>query len=53
MDALIFKIGIFIVLFVVGWAFGRHVEYKHLRELEEKKICWHILLLIISAFIPP
>jgi len=37
MDALIFKIGIFIVLFVIGWAFGRHVEYKHLRELEEKE----------------
>lgn len=35
MDALIFKIGLFVILFIIGFAFGRHNEHKHLRELEQ------------------
>lgn len=40
MDGLIFKIAITLILFCIGWAFGRHIEQKHLRELEqnEKKL---------------
>ena len=37
MDGLIFKIGITLVLFCIGWLFGRHIEQKHLRELQEKE----------------
>lgn len=37
MDGLIFQIVIFIILFSVGWGFGRHIEQKHLRELDEKE----------------
>ena len=28
---------IFLILFSVGWGFGRHIEQKHLRELDEKE----------------
>ncbi|OTG92066.1 YbjQ family protein [Acinetobacter sp. ANC 3813] len=40
MDAFLFKILIFVILFAVGWAFGRHAERKHLNELEvqEKRL---------------
>ena len=37
MDGLIFKIGITVVLFIIGWAFGRHIERKHLHELEHNE----------------
>ena len=37
MDALFFKIGIFVFLFCIGWGFGRYIERKHLNELEEKE----------------
>ena len=37
MDGLIFQIFIFLILFSVGWGFGRHIEQKHLRELDEKE----------------
>jgi uncharacterized protein YbjQ (UPF0145 family) len=37
MDGLIFQIVIFLILFSVGWGFGRHIEQKHLRELDEKE----------------
>lgn len=37
MDALIFKAAIFVILFAVGWGFGRHAERKHLKELEAKE----------------
>ena len=37
MDALILKILIFVVLFCIGWGFGRHIERKHLNELAEKE----------------
>ena len=37
MEGLIFQSLIFIVLFSVGWAVGRHVEKKHLAELVEQE----------------
>ncbi|WP_180126281.1 MULTISPECIES: YbjQ family protein [unclassified Acinetobacter] len=37
MDALIFKVLIFVVLFCIGWGFGRHIEQKHLKELEAQE----------------
>ena len=37
MDGLIFKLVITLVLFGIGWAFGRAIERKHLNELEEKE----------------
>lgn len=37
MDAFILKVLIFVVLFCIGWGFGRHAEQKHLRELEEQE----------------
>ena len=42
MDALIFKAAIFVILFAVGWGFGRHAEQKHLKELEaqEKRLAY-------------
>ena len=37
MDALIFKIIIFVILFAIGWGFGRHTEKKHLDALAEQE----------------
>jgi len=37
MDAVIFKIALFIVLCLVGWAIGRYVEAKHLNTLAEQE----------------
>ncbi|WP_218698519.1 YbjQ family protein [Acinetobacter harbinensis] len=37
MDALIFKIVIFVILFAIGWGFGRHTEKKHLDALAEQE----------------
>ena len=37
MDGIFFKIALFVVLFGIGWLFGRHIEQKHLKELEEKE----------------
>ena len=37
MDALIFKIAIFVILFAIGWGFGRYTERKHLNELDEQE----------------
>ncbi|OEY94100.1 metal-binding protein [Acinetobacter proteolyticus] len=37
MDGLIFQIVLFLILFSVGWGFGRHIEQKHLRELDQKE----------------
>ncbi|WP_043972302.1 MULTISPECIES: YbjQ family protein [Acinetobacter] len=37
MEGLIFQIVLFLILFAVGWGFGRHIEQKHLRELEQKE----------------
>lgn len=38
MDAIFLKIAIFVILFCIGWAFGRHIERKHLKDLEEQEI---------------
>ena len=42
MDAFLFKIAIFAILFAVGWGFGRHTEQKHLKALndEEKRLAY-------------
>ncbi|MEF9994831.1 MAG: heavy metal-binding domain-containing protein [Acinetobacter sp.] len=37
MDGFILKICITLVLFFIGWGFGRFIEQKHLRELDEKE----------------
>lgn len=37
MDGLIFKIAITLVLFFIGWGFGRFIEQKHLKELLENE----------------
>lgn len=37
MDAFLFKVLIFVVLFAIGWGFGRHVERKHLLELDQQE----------------
>ncbi|NHB58925.1 YbjQ family protein [Acinetobacter sp. 194] len=37
MDGLIFKIVITLILFFIGWGFGRFIERKHLLELEDKE----------------
>lgn len=37
MDAFIFKVLIFVVLFCIGWGFGRHIEQKHFKELEAQE----------------
>lgn len=37
MDGLIFKLGITLVLFFIGWGFGRFIEQKHLNELEQNE----------------
>ena len=37
MEGIFFKVGIFVLLFAIGWLVGRHIEQKHLRELEEKE----------------
>lgn len=37
MGGLIFKIILTLILFCIGWLFGRHIERKHLNELEEKE----------------
>ncbi|MCX5466566.1 YbjQ family protein [Acinetobacter nematophilus] len=37
MDGLIFKIGLTLALFFIGWGFGRFIEQKHLKELVEKE----------------
>ena len=35
MEGIIFQIIIFLILFAVGFGFGRRVEQKHLRDLDE------------------
>ncbi|KAA8731895.1 YbjQ family protein [Acinetobacter qingfengensis] len=37
MSELIFKIIIFLILFTIGWLFGRYIEARHLRELDDKE----------------
>lgn len=42
MDAFLLKVAIFVILFAVGWGFGRNAERKHLNELEiqEKRLAY-------------
>lgn len=42
MDAFLFKVLVFVILFTVGWAFGRHAERKHLNELalQERRLAY-------------
>ena len=42
MDGLLFKIALTAFLFFIGWIFGRHIERKHLHELEvqEEKLAY-------------
>ncbi len=37
MDGLVFKIVITLILFCIGWGFGRYIERKHLTELEHNE----------------
>ncbi|RZG74784.1 YbjQ family protein [Acinetobacter sp. WCHAc060025] len=37
MDGLVFKIVITLILFCIGWGFGRYIERKHLIELEQNE----------------
>ena len=37
MDTLIFKVVVFLLLFAIGWSFGRHVEKKHLQALDKQE----------------
>ena len=50
MDAFIFKIVLFVILFAVGWGFGRIAERKHLHELEQKEQRLAYIHLEISRF---
>ena len=37
MDGLIFKLVLTLILFFIGWGFGRYFESKHLKELEAQE----------------
>ena len=37
MDAVIFKIGLFVVLFMIGWAVGRSIEAKHFKAFDAQE----------------
>ena len=37
MDAFLLKVAIFVVLFSIGWGFGRHTERKHFQALKEQE----------------
>ena len=53
MDALIFKIIIFVILFAIGWGFGRHTEKKHLDALAEQEQRLAYITLDNSRFLKP
>lgn len=50
MEAFLFKAAIFIVLFCIGWAFGRHIEQKRFRELEQQEARLAYIKIDISRF---
>ncbi|TCM69778.1 uncharacterized protein YbjQ (UPF0145 family) [Acinetobacter calcoaceticus] len=50
MDALIFKIGLFVFLFILGWSVGRYVELKHLKQLDEQEQRLRHIQLDVSRF---
>lgn len=37
MDGFLLKLGITLILFAIGWLFGRAIEQKHLLELAQKE----------------
>lgn len=37
MDAFLLKIIVFVILFMIGWSVGRHVERKHFNELNSQE----------------
>lgn len=37
MEGLIFKVVVFFILFFIGWGFGRHIERKHFKQLDEQE----------------
>ncbi|KOR15957.1 YbjQ family protein [Acinetobacter soli] len=53
MENLIFQLGVFVVLFVVGWGFGRYFERKHLKELEQKERLLAHIQLDTNRFVQP
>lgn len=50
MDGLLIKIAITAILFCIGWAFGRHIERKHLNELEQQEQRLAYILLDTNRF---
>lgn len=52
MENLFFQIGIFLILFAVGWGFGRHVEQKHLIALDQEEQRLSYIQLESNRFTP-
>ena len=50
MDGLLIKVAITALLFCIGWAFGRHIERKHLNELEQQEQRLAYILLDTNRF---
>lgn len=53
MEGLIFQIVLFLILFTVGWGFGRHIEQKHLRELDQKEQQFVHIRIDTNRFVHP
>ncbi|MFI8034973.1 YbjQ family protein [Acinetobacter sp. ABJ_C3_5] len=53
MEGLIFQIVLFLILFTVGWGFGRHIEQKHLRELDQKERQFAHIRIDTNRFVHP
>ena len=53
MENLIFQLGVFVVLFVVGWGFGRYFERKHLKELEQNERLLSHIKIDTNRFVQP
>ncbi|MDR2060827.1 MAG: YbjQ family protein [Acinetobacter sp.] len=53
MEGLIFQIVLFLILFTVGWGFGRHIEQKHLRELDQKEQQFAHIQIDTNRFVHP
>lgn len=52
-DGLLFKIGLTVLLFVVGWYFGRRAESKHFSSLKEHEAALARISLSNQRFIHP
>ncbi|WP_414659388.1 YbjQ family protein [Acinetobacter courvalinii] len=53
MEGLIFQIVLFLILFTAGWGFGRHIEQKHLRELDQKEQQFAHIRIVTNRFVHP